>query len=338
MHALLVRNTRATNARLRPDTAHDASRQADAANGLPMTSNFFCAGVQSRPSSHTLCRRPLFGEHRGTYSVSSIGGVGSTFLLEWLKRLHRVFQDEAACGNTSSPSACTVCPALARRGSLPRHLVSCHIDDDGIFKHLGDPASLSGFGAGHRAVYLVGSPSNAVASVFRRRFQCWHFHRLHDCWFTRQQRDGRIPCDAPTVERMRIQHGEAATACRVPPVGPLSSLQAYSQHGTDLFGSLAQFRAWLSCRRPRCAFDILVIRYESLNASLPTLFDFLDLPPQTRALFPHAKLRGATARHTRRGGGGAPSNDEMARLQHIYAPLEAAVARLPAEGLWLRNG
>lgn len=213
-----------------------------------------CEGVTTHPTSgFTLCRRPLVGEHSGTYSVSSLGGVGSTFLLEWLKRLHRVFQAEAACHNASM-QPCSSCPALSARGALPRHLVSCHVDDDGILKHLADPASLSGFGSGHRAVYLVGSPTHAVASVFRRRFQCWHFHRLHDCWFTREQRDGRIPCDAAAVARLRRTHGEAAATCRVPPVGPLASVEEYARHGVDLFEAVSQFRSWLTCRRPRwCA-------------------------------------------------------------------------------------
>ena len=177
--------------------------------------------------------------------MTSLGGVGSTFLLEWLKRLHRTFQREAdslcAQSSNASTSSCG-CPALAVRGSLPRHLISCHVDDDGLFKHLADPASLSGFGAGHRAVFLVGSPLSALASVFRRRFQCWHLHRLHDCWFTRRQRNGKIPCVSPAIDRLRQRYGAEAATCRVPPVGPLASFEAYAMHGADLFGAVAQVR------------------------------------------------------------------------------------------------
>ena len=298
------------------------------------TASSTCLGVHTRPQTPSLCRRPGAGEHHGTYSITSLGGVGSTFLLEWLKRLHRTFQHEAdeGCLSSARPSNCTSCPVLARSNALPRHLVSCHIDDDGVFKHLADPASLSSFGPSHRAVYLVGSPLNALASVFRRRFQCWHMHRLQGCWFTRARRDGRIACDAPEIARLRSNYGVDAATCRVPPYGPLSSLAAYARHGTDLFGSVAQFSAWLSCRWPRCPFDILLIRYETLNASLSTLFDFLDLPPATRALFPYAKLR-ASRRH------GALQVDEatLEQLQRIYGALDAVVARLPEKGLWLRN-
>lgn len=297
-----------------------------------------CERTLARLDHTTLCRRPLPGEHAGTYSVTSLGGVGSTFLLAWLKSLHRVFQRQASAACELANGSSCACPALAaRKTSLPRHLVSCHIDDDGPFKHLADPAALNAFGSAHRAVYLVGSPLSAVASVFRRRFQCWHFHRLHGCWFARSERDGRIACDAPAVTSLRRTHGAEAADCRVPPYGPLSSLAAYARHGGDLFGAIEQVRSWLSCRRPRCSFDILVLRYEALNASLGTLFDFLQLPPATRALFPHARLRAARPRpraaDAMAGGGGGTA----ALLRGAYGPLEEAVARIPPEGLWLRN-
>ena len=287
--------------------------------------------------SQTLCRRPSPGEHsRGTYSVTSLGGVGSTFVLEWLKSLHRSFQHEMDCRDATTQRAgiqrCGKCEVLDRRSALPRHLASCHIDDDGIFKHLADPVALNGFGKGHRAVYIVGSPVRAISSVFRRRFQCWHYHRLHGCWFTRQQREGHIDCQSQALSAFRARFGESSTSCRVPPSGPLSTVKAYASQGEDLFGAVDQFKAWLSCRAPRCAFDILVIRYESLNASLPTLFDFLDLPQPVRRLFPHHKLRPPRS--------GSPRNlaaDDYIRLLELYAPLEAAVERIPPDGLLLRN-
>ena len=292
--------------------------------------------------ARSLCRRPAVGEHRGTYSITSMGGVGSTFLLEWLKRLHRGFQLQADTGcldlqANATPVRCQSCPSLTRRSALPRHLVSCHVDDDGLFKHLADPSGLNGFGGRHRAVYIVGSPINALASVFRRRFQCWHLHRLHDCWFTRAQRDGRIECEAAAIARLRTQYGPEAATCRVPPYGPLSSLHAYARHSEDLFGAVDQFRQWLTCRRPRCAFDILVVRYESLNASLPTMFDFLDLPQSTRALFPYARMRDPRAMRQARRNEALTEEPTRTQLQHVYGALEAVVARLPADGLWLRN-
>lgn len=272
------------------------------------------------PIRGDLCQWPSPGQFVGTYSVTSFGGVGSTFLLEWLKGLQRAAQLPAASG----------CPSLLH-GRL-RHLVSCHINDDGPFKHLADPAVLSAFGPSHRAVYIVGSPTHAVASVFRRRFQCWHFHRLHDCWFSRRQRNGRIPCEAPAVMRLRRVHGEEATTCRVPPVGPLASVEAYAANGADLFGMSDQFQRWLSCNAPRCPFDVLVIRYETLNASLPTLFDFLQMPLAVRALFPFGRLRVANQASS---VGGADEASE--HLHRVMDSLEAATARIPATGLWLRN-
>ena len=119
--------------------------------------------------------------------------------------------------------------------------------------------------------------------------------------------------------------------CRVPPVGPLSSIEAYAAHGTDLFGAVEQFSSWLSCRAPRCPFDILVIRYETLNASLSTLFDFLDLPLGVRAMFPYAQLRPAPVRRLH---GGARWDR---RLVSIYGALEEAISGLPTEGLLLQN-
>ena len=76
--------------------------------------------------------------------------------------------------------------------------------------------------------------------------------------------------------RLLRRFGAEASRCRVPPAGPLSSLEAYAAQGEDLFAKVAQFRAWLSCRAPDCRFDILVLRYETLNVSTQALFDFLE--------------------------------------------------------------
>ena len=61
--------------------------------------------------------------------------------------------------------------------------------------------------------------------------------------------------------------------------------------GMDLFGASSQFRSWLGCRAPRCNFDILVVRYETLNQSVPTILDFLDVPHAARSFFPIVRLR-----------------------------------------------
>lgn len=150
-------------------------------------------------TSHEPCRRPFHGENNGTYSITSVGGVASTFLLEWFKKLELARQHHHDCASLSAqlpPGATEVpCGCAAIAADHPLHLVSCHVDDDGIFKHLADPAALNQFGRHHRAVYVVGDPIDAIASVFRRRFQCWHMYRLQNCWFTRAQRNGLIPCE-----------------------------------------------------------------------------------------------------------------------------------------------
>jgi len=280
------------------------------------------------------CRQPVVGHFNGTFSITSIGGVASTFLLEWFRQLEQVYRQQHECksGNVLEKTlfieGCN-CPALAS-GGPPRHLLSCHVDDDGVFKHLADPRALNRFGH-HKAVFLVGSPIDAVASVFRRRFQCWHLYRLNNCWFTRAQREGLIPCEQPGIRVFRKAFGVQASKCRVPTDGPLSSLDAYARNGQDLFGTIAQFRAWMSCKAPACSFDILVIRYETLNASVPTLLDFLEVPAAARRYFP--VVHGAHESLDASAEGGARRH----RLRNIYGAMDDAINRIPPEGLWLRN-
>jgi hypothetical protein len=275
-------------------------------------------------------------QFNGTYSVTSFGGVASTFLLEWFRHLELAAQQDRDCraGTTGLPAEKSLftekcgCDALAD-GPVPLHLVSCHVDDDGVFKHLADPRALNRFGR-HRALYIVGNPIDAVASVFRRKFQCWHLYRLNNCWFTRKERDGLIPCSQPGIRAFRKRYGTEASTCRVPERGPLSSLDAYAEEGEDLFGSTAQFRAWMSCRRPHCLFDILVVRYETLSAAMPAVFDFLEVPHAARRNFP--SLGQAHGKH---GQSTPPRIREQ--LASLYGPLEKAISQIPAEGLLLRN-
>jgi len=275
------------------------------------------------------CRPPQPGQFRGTFSVTSMGGVGSTFLLEWFRGLEQAYQESADCRDglrrekplVSRPCGC----APLSDGGPARHLLSCHVDDDGVFKHLADPSALNRF-PDHKAIFLVGSPIEAVASVFRRKFQCWHLYRLNDCWFTRKQREGLIPCNQSGVVAFRQQFGAAASSCRVPTAGPLASLDAFASNGADLFGTMAQFRSWLSCRAPRCTSDILVVRYETLNASVPSILDFLDVPLAARSHFPPF-----TPSHHGVDSGAAQ------QLRGIYGALDAAIERIPPQGLLLRN-
>ena len=132
----------------------------------------------------------LRGFHNGTVSITSIGGVASTFVLKWLKALQNAHHKQLECEESSSSAGSCSCPAIGAH-TLPRQVVSCHVDDDGVFKHLADPRALNRF-PHHRAVYIVGDPLHAVTSVFRRNFQCWHLYRLHNCWFSRAQREGVI--------------------------------------------------------------------------------------------------------------------------------------------------
>lgn len=114
--------------------------------------------------------------------------------------------------------------------------------------------------------------------------------------------------------------------------GPLSSLDAYADAGEDLFGIGYQFRSWLSCSAPQCQFDILLIRYESLNASLPALFDFLELPQYVREAFPPVSIKSLEGHKER-----VIRSDIRQKLKRIYGPIEAAVAKIPPQGLILRN-
>ena len=282
------------------------------------------------PSPTTRCAPPRRGFHNGTVSITSIGGVASTFVLKWLKALQNAHHKQLECEESSSSSAgsCS-CPAIGAH-TLPRQVVSCHVDDDGVFKHLADPRALNRF-PHHRAVYIVGDPLHAVTSVFRRNFQCWHLYRLHNCWFSRAQREGVIPCAQPGIQSFRRRFGAAASKCRVPPAGPLSSLEAYAAQGEDLFAKVAQFRAWLSCRAPECRFDILVLRYETLNVSTRALFDFLELPPAVRASFPAVEYES----HERHAARLAPATRE--KLEAVYGGLAEAVAAIPPGGLLLQN-
>lgn len=145
-----------------------------------------------------------------------------------------------------------------------------------------------------------------------------------------QRAHGLIPCSQPGIRSFRKRYGTLASTCRVPERGPLSSLDAYAEEGEDLFGSTAQFRAWMSCRRPHCLFDILVVRYETLNASLATVFDFLEVPHAARRHFP--PLGQSHARH----GSSTPPRIRS-QLATLYGPLERAVSQIPPEGLLLRN-
>ena len=154
------------------------------------------------------CYEPLPNQFNGTYSVTSMGGVGSTFLLEWLRNLEQADRQQRECKLGMIPEKALFwpswdCAALADGGPR-RHLVSCHYDDDGIFKHLADPSVLNRF-PNHKAIFLVGLPIEAVASVFRRNFQCWHLYCLNNCWFTRAEREGLIPCEQPGIQVGRFE-------------------------------------------------------------------------------------------------------------------------------------
>ena len=199
------------------------------AGSFAMTTMSGCAMPRNR-----FCNEPLPNQFNGTYSLTSMGGVGSTFLLEWLRHLEQADRQQRECKLGLAPEKALFgpscdCPALADGGPR-RHLVSCHYDDDGIFKHLADPSALNRF-PNHRAIFLVGSPMDAVASVFRRRFQCWHLYRLNNCWFTKTERNGLIPCEQPGIQTFRRRYGEEASRCRVPSSGPISTLDEYARTG-----------------------------------------------------------------------------------------------------------
>ena len=292
--------------------------------------------AQCQFPAHKLCERPLAGQFNGTFSITSMGGVASTFLLEWFRKLELAHHSALMCerglglkGQLLGRGQCS-CDALSA-GGPPRRLVSCHIHEDGVFKHLSDPSALNRF-KNHRAVYVVGGPISAIGSIFRRRYQCWHLYRLNNCLLSRKQRKGLIPCEQPGILAFRHRFGLEASSCRVPKSGPLSSAEAYASQAEDLFGTISQFRTWLSCRRPFCKFDILVIRYETLNQSVSTLLDFLSIPQSARRHFPAIRVAHAASREAH---GISPGGER--KLRKIYGALDTAVAEIPQEGLILRN-
>lgn len=112
--------------------------------------------------------------------------------------------------------------------------------------------------------------------------------------------------------------------------GPLSTLEGYAEQGEDLFGAFEQFRAWLSCRRPFCTFDILVLRYDTLSESTEALFDFLMLPEAVRKSFPGVRQRRAS------------HSDDLdppvaRKLDQVYETLDKAISAIPPQGMLLKN-
>ena len=94
------------------------------ASACPLTSSRFCSD-------------PLPGQYNGTFSITSIGGVASTFLLEWFRNVEQAQRQSLNC-KTGLPAektlfadSCT-CKALTG-GAPPRHLVSCHLFYDSFY-------------------------------------------------------------------------------------------------------------------------------------------------------------------------------------------------------------
>ena len=65
--------------------------------------------------------------------------------------------------------------------------------------------------------------------------------------------------------------------------------------------------------------------------SLPALFDFLSLPPQTRDLFPLVYRSHQPHRDS------AIDDALRLKLSAVYGGLSQSVSQIPAEGLLLRN-
>jgi len=117
--------------------------------------------------------------------------------------------------------------------------------DSWPFKHARVPPAAADVPDGFRAIYVYGDPRDAVRSIFRRGLQLGHYSLLHDL---------RRP--SPEVEAR------------------LESLERYTEAGIDDFGLEEHFDNWAAA----AGYPVLLLRFESLPTTWPTVATFLGLP------------------------------------------------------------
>ena len=156
--------------------------------------------------------------------VASYGGVGTTFLSQAIWRFRGV--------------------------NDPRDL-------DG-YKHCPVPPLLGNKGL--RAIYVVGNPILAAASLFRRGYQAGQAGKLqYSRVFRRFPKEGL-------------------------------SLKDYAARGRDLFLFREHFEAWT---KEFVFYPTLVVKYEAIHESLEQIAGFLNLPLEFISEFPSLKERGS---------------------------------------------
>lgn len=134
-------------------------------------------------------------------------------------------------------------------------LTNCSKDTDGL-KHLDiPPLSLN---PNLKVLYVYGDPVEAAISLFRRNYYYYH-----------------------SVKLLRnVPHLQALTRDY--------NLSRYAEEGVDRLGLTNHFYNWWE-HYP--VYNTLFIRYESIWKNLDALFDFLNIPKESKHKFPKQKQR-----------------------------------------------
>jgi hypothetical protein len=169
--------------------------------------------------------------------LCSYGGVATSFLLQFL---------------------------ISQGLNLPEE------SDSGIWKHMRQPPLRKQYGdymgSNYRCVYLVGSPVEAVLSVFRRQFHVFHIDRM-------QVKKDSLPAHWNLANEHANWH-----------------LQDYVAERRDIFGLEAHFDNWTKSSSER-DYQIFIVKFEKLWEYLPQLFDFLGLDSLAMQNFPKRRER-----------------------------------------------
>ncbi len=243
--------------------------------------------------------------------ICSMGGVGTTALIEYLSRLMSV---------------------------NPAH------GDYNPIKHSLYPPQDPGI---QRAVFLFGDPGAALASLFRRGLDAAHHRNIHgnppspdprideDPWLVTVRQfglhevqpgkwvdtRGRAASDIGALDELAQRkaakkaaqaHRDALTRQRAGYVG----LDDILGRGLDPFSWRRQWAAW---QRGAPGYPILLMRYEALWQNLDTLMAFLGKPEVALKLGPYRPRIGA--QHL--------SQDQQLRLRIWSAQVGAAIEVWP---------
>ena len=154
------------------------------------------------------------------------------------------------------------------------------------FKHRRKPPTADEVPPGFRVVYVVADPRDAVLSIFRRHLQIGHYAALHG-----------------TQPGAEIR-------------GHLASLDAFLNHGVDLFELGDHVNGWLE--HPP-GYEVLFIRYEHLAGRFAEVCEFIGL---------EASQPGMPA-HVRRSDWRSAPGRTRRRLNAIYGDLAREIDEMP---------